>query len=574
MQGSSNDTEKEKRPPCRDRRALEYLVTGKGEDEAWRCPACHAHLEDPVCLSCEDVVCRACATVIGGVCPICCEKVTEQVTACPKLLVRFVERVQCYCPNRGLGCETVMGVLTVERHLGGECEWREEECPRCHQQVRRAEMGRHQATTCAAKPMPCGFADVGCETRCPQGDLAAHERDGVVAHVGLLRHQLAATKAQLAQTQHDLAQTREQLGGDLEATKARLGQTQAELAQTREATEARLGQTQAELAQTQHDLVQTREHLGGELAQAKEQLANVQSRLDLLLTPPPTPEGLEATWDEATMQVAIVWRPVAQPAPAAAACCAAPPVPTGVRYRVHAAKAGHDDLPGVVVYTGPECRCRYTFPPGQTEAARFLVVAVRGLAESDPSAPATCAAPGIVFTYDHDMDERGLFYYIGTQGRTQPWQNPALAGWVTVTRSQECAGKVTDSLGRQPSDTWHGTQPNSWWQVDLGARRLFVPTRYTIRHCSQAGAENYRLQSWRLEGSLDGASWRTLDEHTNEPNAIPARVAAMATFTVLPARAFPARFFRVLMTGPSPNGQNQFAMSGFELYGTLKPEQN
>ncbi|KAJ4458075.1 hypothetical protein PAPYR_6346 [Paratrimastix pyriformis] len=509
---------------------------------------CHAHLEDPVCLSCVDVVCRACATAIGGVCPACCEKVTEQVTACPKPLVRFVERVQCYCPNRGRGCETVMGVLTVERHLGEECQWREEECPRCHQQVRRAEMGRHQATTCAAKPMSCGFADVGCETRCPQGDLAAHERDGVVAHVGLLRHQLAATKAQLAQTQHDLAQTRaeftqirEQLGGDLEATKARWAQTQVEL------------------AQTQHDLVQTREQLGGELAQAKEQLANVQSRLDLLLTPPPTPEGLEATWDEASKQVAIVWRPAVPPAhlaaaaaPVAAACCAAPPVPTGVRYRVHAAKAGHDDLPGVVVYTGPECRCGYTFPPGQKEA-RFTVVAVRGLAESGPSAPATCVNPdpSIVFTYDHDMDERGLFYYIGTQGRTQPWQNPAEAGWVTATHFQDYVGKV-----------------------DLGARRLFAPTRYTLRHSNIRSYVEDRLQSWRLEGSPDGTNWWTLDEHTNEPNAIPARADAMATFTVQPAQAFPARFFRVLMTGPNPAGDNELSLSGFELYGTLRTEEN
>ncbi|KAJ4458074.1 hypothetical protein PAPYR_6344 [Paratrimastix pyriformis] len=374
--------------------------------------------------------------------------------------------------------------------------------------------------------MPCGFADVGCETRCPQGDLAAHERDGVVAHVGLLRHQLAATKAQLAQTQHDLAQTR-----------AELTQTQHDLVQTQE--------------QLGGELAQTREHLGGELAQAKEQLASVQSRLDLLLTPPPTPEGLEATWDEASKQVAIVWRPVTPPAPVAVACCAAPPVPTGVRYRVHAAKAGHDDLPGVVVYTGPECRCRYAFPPGQTEAARFTVVAVRGLAESGPSAPATCAAPGLVFTYDHDMDEQGLFYYIGTPGRTQPWQNPALAGWVTATRSQEFAGKV-----------------------DLGTRRLFAPTRYTLRHSNTPTSVEFRLQSWRLEGSLDGASWRTLDEHTNEPNAIPARADAMATFTVPPAQTFPARFFRVMMTGPNPAGDNEFPLSGFELYGTLRTEEN
>ncbi|KAJ4457792.1 hypothetical protein PAPYR_6604 [Paratrimastix pyriformis] len=95
--------------------------------------------------------------------------------------------------------------------------------------------------------MPCGYADVGCETLCPQGDLAAHERDGVVAHVGLLRQRLAhttdeltqcrtdqaRTEAALSQTQHDLAQTKadlERTRDDLAATRQELERTQAELA--------------------------------------------------------------------------------------------------------------------------------------------------------------------------------------------------------------------------------------------------------------------------------------------------------------------------------------------------------
>ncbi|KAJ4459431.1 hypothetical protein PAPYR_4476 [Paratrimastix pyriformis] len=173
------------------------------------------------------------------------------------------------------------------------------------------------------------------------------------------------------------------------------------------------------------------------------------------------------------------------------------------------------------------------------------------------------------------MDDRGLFCYIGTKGRTQPWRNPAEAGWVAATRSSECpaidSGRVSDLTGRHPCTSFTANLPNSWWRVDLGAERLFRPTRYTLRHSNLPGNEDYRLQSWRLEGSADGsASWRTLDEHTNEPNAIPARADAMATFAVAPERAFPARRFRVLMTGPSPNGIHQLLLSGLELYGSLQ----
>ncbi|KAJ4459425.1 putative E3 ubiquitin-protein ligase HECTD1 [Paratrimastix pyriformis] len=428
--------------------------------------------------------------------------------------------------------------------------------------------------------MACGYADVGCPTRCAQEDLAAHERDGVVAHMGLLRQRLADTSADLTQTRADLTQTN-----------AALSQTEDRLTQTR----ADLTQCKADLTQTQHDLAESRaaqSQTAVALSQTQQELDAFRSQIDQLFTPPAAPEGLTARWDEATKEVALDWQPVtgicAGAAPAVAACCAlaaatAPPPPPGppvpVRYRVQATIVAGGDPNGssspVVVYTGPECRCRYRFPDGTAFGveARFVVVAMRGLAESGSSAPATCTCRDKVFTYERDMDERGLFYYIGTQGRTQPWRNPAEAGWVTATRSSEGgSGKASDALGRQPCISYTNDQPTpSWWQVDLGARRLFRPTRYTLRHSDCTGHEKFRLQSWRLEGSVDGAdgSWRTLDEHTNEPNAIPARPGAMATFAVAPERAFPARLFRVLMTGPNLLENYLLMLSGLEMYGTL-----
>ncbi|KAJ4455800.1 putative E3 ubiquitin-protein ligase HECTD1 [Paratrimastix pyriformis] len=515
-----------------------------------------------------DTICRACAAATTDVCPACSEKLKALPELCPSRIVqRQVQKMQCHCPNRGLGCAALIGVLDVEHHLGAECEWREEACDLCHQQVRRAEMARHKDTTCARKPMSCGYADVGCPTRCPQEVLPDHERDGMAAHMGLLRQCLAGTSLELAQTRHELTQCREELGGQVAATKAELTGCQAELAQTKHSLEAlRAFVDQAPIGTCTFS------------SPTSSQRSTLCSLRQQLITPPAAPEGLEARWDEATNDVALEWRPL--PSAAASPASADAPSPPGppVRYRVHVAlvvggKGAGDDggLRSGVVYLGPECRCRYRFPPGATPGfeAHCAVVAMRGLAESGPSATAICTHPDIVFTYDHDMDERGLFYFIGTQGRTQPWRNPAEAGWVNTIRSSDCGfGRPSDIVGREACNSLTDSQPNSWWYVHLCPVFLFRPTHYTLRHSNYPSYVEHRLQSWRLEGSVDGAegSWRTLDEHTNEPNAIPARADAMATFAVAPDRAFPARLFRVLMTGPSPCGRHYLVLSGLEIH--------
>ncbi|KAJ4455801.1 hypothetical protein PAPYR_9163 [Paratrimastix pyriformis] len=394
--------------------------------------------------------------------------------------------------------------------------------------------------------------------------------------------ELAKINIALAYTQGELAQTQERA--------CELAQTKTELLTQRICGGS--GQTKTQLRRCELEQARATDRMQHELVTIREQIGQ------LFIVPPAAPEGLAARWDEATKEVVLDWQPV-------------PGIPR-VRYRVQSTLlAGYGAGSGspVVVYTGPECCCRYRFPLDVAEA-RFVVVAMRGLAESSPSAPAICTRPyrptlpapadmsfpfpstpawvsaltshsfppspppspgpvaTVVFQYDHNTDDRGLFYYIGTQGRTQPWQNPAEAGLVTVTRSSDHCGKASDALGRQPCSSWTSDRPKpSWWQVDLGAGRLFTPTRYTIRQDINPGATEFRLQSWRLEGWDGRAKWRTLDGHTNEH--LPARVDAAATFAVDPERAFPARHFRVLMTGPSPNGERYLLLSGFEMYGTL-----
>ncbi|KAJ4462360.1 hypothetical protein PAPYR_981 [Paratrimastix pyriformis] len=114
--------------------------------------------------------------------------------------------------------------------------------------------------------MACGYADVGCPTSCPQCDLAAHERDGMAAHMGLLRQCLAGTSLELAQTRHELTQTQHEL---------------VESKVTQSGTVAALNQTQHDLAQTKAQLAQTQQ----ELAAVRAQIDQLKSRVGPALLP-------------------------------------------------------------------------------------------------------------------------------------------------------------------------------------------------------------------------------------------------------------------------------------------------
>ncbi|KAJ4457281.1 putative E3 ubiquitin-protein ligase HECTD1 [Paratrimastix pyriformis] len=394
-------------------------------------------------------------------------------------------------------------------------------------------------------------------------DLAESQRDRAQAmgQLACANDELTGTKGELAQRTDQLIQTREELAltkGELTLTKGELALTKGELALTK-----------GELAQRTDQLIQTKEELAltkGELTLTKERTQRAVGEMEHAVLD--TPEGLAVvSWNEATKEAILEWRPINTTAAVSYQMFAT--FSPGFGVQLPASSSFGDPA---VVYTGPECRCRVRFPSDRAEA-RFAVVAIRGRATSGPSAPVTYTHP-VVFRYVYDMDEHGLFYYIGTRGGTQPWQNPAEEGWVTTARSFPAGGNATDITGRRPCRSWTDNLSGAWWQVDLGAGRLFTPTHYTLRQSNHPpdDVENHRLLSWRFEGSVDGQSWRTLDEHTKEPHAIPARVDAMATFTVAPERAFPARYFRVLMTGPSPNGFFNLILAGLEMYGTLSPD--
>ena len=107
------------------------------------------------------------------------------------------------------------------------------------------------------------------------------------------------------------------------------------------------------------------------------------------------------------------------------------------------------------------------------------------------------------FSHVKDFDENGVFYWIGTNGRTLPtesWVNPAQFGLVVITSSEGRHlpyGKLEDILSRDASALNCHTNDDrkAWFAIDLGV--WFVPTAYTLRHARGYGRS--ALRNWQFQ---------------------------------------------------------------------------
>jgi hypothetical protein len=103
-------------------------------------------------------------------------------------------------------------------------------------------------------------------------------------------------------------------------------------------------------------------------------------------------------------------------------------------------------------------------------------------------------------------------------------------------------------------------EPGESLCYDFKDRRV-TPTHYSIRtHFS-----NCHLQSWVLEGSLDGMSWAVLDQQTN--NATTSN-HPIGTFPV--SRSVECRFVRLRQTGKAANETDDLVLLAVELFGSLQ----
>ncbi|XP_029900687.1 E3 ubiquitin-protein ligase HECTD1 [Myripristis murdjan] len=176
------------------------------------------------------------------------------------------------------------------------------------------------------------------------------------------------------------------------------------------------------------------------------------------------------------------------------------------------------------------------------------------------------------FRHQHDFDENGIVYWVGTNAKTAyEWVNPAAYGLVVVTSSEGRNlpyGRLEDILSRDSSalNCHTNDDKNAWFAVDLGL--WVIPSAYTLRHARGYGRS--ALRNWVFQVSKDGQNWTTLYTHVddcslNEPGST-------ATWPLDPSREEKQgwRHIRIKQMGKNASGQTHYlSLSGLELYGTV-----
>ncbi|XP_055274173.1 E3 ubiquitin-protein ligase HECTD1 isoform X5 [Moschus berezovskii] len=177
-----------------------------------------------------------------------------------------------------------------------------------------------------------------------------------------------------------------------------------------------------------------------------------------------------------------------------------------------------------------------------------------------------------IFRHQHDFDENGIIYWIGTNAKTAyEWVNPAAYGLVVVTSSEGRNlpyGRLEDILSRDNSalNCHSNDDKNAWFAIDLGL--WVIPSAYTLRHARGYGRS--ALRNWVFQVSKDGQNWTSLYTHVddcslNEPGST-------ATWPLDPSKDEKQgwRHVRIKQMGKNASGQTHYlSLSGFELYGTV-----
>ena len=187
------------------------------------------------------------------------------------------------------------------------------------------------------------------------------------------------------------------------------------------------------------------------------------------------------------------------------------------------------------------------------------------------------------FIYEHDFDENGALYFLGSQGKRRIWENPHKIAQVVAFASSVGAGSVEDFVGRATVNCRTHNEPFSFFGVDLGQGRTFLPTHYSIRNRTFS---NCVMFQWHFEGSNDKVNWALLDrriysssipeenEKYEEVQQQLVQKGATSTWAIdtdcykeLGFDGF--RYFRIIQVGKNSSDSDNLALSGFEIYGRV-----
>ena len=169
----------------------------------------------------------------------------------------------------------------------------------------------------------------------------------------------------------------------------------------------------------------------------------------------------------------------------------------------------------------------------------------------------------IPLTFSAAADDNGLFYWLGSNGKTGAYSNPS-GTKVTMSASSLFANNrpASKMLTRDFQYEYFMTNEDAeaYIQADLLNAASLKPNYYAIQF--RADYAQPMLLSWKLEGFKDNA-WEVLDTVTNNSSAQGAwytkAIAGLKYYTK----------FKLTQTALNSEGLPNLALSNWEFYGKL-----
>jgi len=168
---------------------------------------------------------------------------------------------------------------------------------------------------------------------------------------------------------------------------------------------------------------------------------------------------------------------------------------------------------------------------------------------------------GICFSYESDMDEQGIVFFLATNWRTEEWRNPASERRLIDIRSsplQSGSAPVCSILGREVVQCISVVprERQNFFLIDFG-NFCIQPTRYTLR-----GGETGGINHWVIEGSVDLISFDILRTHHGRVSK-----GEIKTWRLQSERRY--RAFRIRQVGGNLDNHRYMSLSSFEIYGDM-----
>lgn len=160
-------------------------------------------------------------------------------------------------------------------------------------------------------------------------------------------------------------------------------------------------------------------------------------------------------------------------------------------------------------------------------------------------------------------DANGLFYWLGTNGKTTVFSNPHTDGKLFISASSVGAGTVAQLCDRQDSQFFTDSVNGSWIKITLPVGKNLKLNYYSIKTRNQSSG--YHPKNWKLQGSNDDSTWIDLDNQVNNTT-----LTNNSQWLSLPVNTNTAyRHWRILVTGFNSSNFYHLVLGEVEFYGQL-----